>query len=35
MKQPIDDYDLIELDFEEFLRRGREAFTDEVEEEAA
>lgn len=34
MKQ-IDDYDLIELDFEEFLRRGREAFADEAEEEAA
>jgi hypothetical protein len=26
MKQPIDDYDLMDQDPEEFLRRGREAF---------
>lgn len=31
----IDDYDLIDLDFEEFMRRGREAFAAEAEEEAA
>lgn len=35
MKQPIDDYDLMDLDFEEFLRRGREAFADEENEEEA
>lgn len=36
VKQPIDDYDLIDMDYEEFLRRGREAFADEdIEEEAA
>lgn len=35
MKQPIDDYDLIDLDFDEFMRRGQEAFADETEEEAA
>lgn len=23
---PIDDYDLIDLDFEEFIRRGRETY---------
>ncbi len=34
MKQ-IDDYDLIDQDYDEFLRRGREAFADEAEEEAA
>jgi hypothetical protein len=34
-KQPIDDYDLMDMDFEEFLRRGREAFADDIEEEAA
>lgn len=35
MKQPIDDYELIDMDYEEFLRRGREAFADDTEEEAA
>lgn len=24
--KPIDDYDLIDEDFEEFMRRGRESF---------
>ena len=35
MNKPIDDYDLIDLDFDEFIRRGREAFADDTEEEAA
>lgn len=36
MNKPIDDYDLMDLDFDEFIRRGREAFADEdIEEEAA
>ncbi len=36
VKQPIDDYDLMDQDWEEFMRRGREAFADEdIEEEAA
>lgn len=35
MKQPIDDYDLMDQDWEEFMRRGREAFVDDTEEEAA
>lgn len=35
MPKPIDDYDLMDLDFEEFLRRGQVAFADDTEEEAA
>lgn len=36
MKQQIDDYDLMDQDWEEFMRRGRVAFADEdIEEEAA
>lgn len=35
MEKPIDDYDLFDLDFEEFLRRGRESLKDEEEEEKA
>lgn len=35
MKQPIDDYELIDQDYDEFLRRGREAFEENIEEEAA
>ncbi len=35
MPKPIDDYDLIDQDYDEFLRRGREAFAENVEEEAA
>ena len=31
----IDDYDLFDLDFEEFVRRGQEAFAAEAKEEAA
>jgi hypothetical protein len=30
--KPIDDYDLYDLDFEEFQRRGIEAFKEEAEE---
>lgn len=32
MDKHIDDYDLFDLDFDEFLRRGREAFEDFEEE---
>lgn len=35
MKKTIDDYDLMDQDWEEFMRRGREAFADDTEEEAA
>lgn len=28
----IDDYDLFEQDFEEFLRRGRETYAEEAQE---
>lgn len=35
MNKPIDDYDLMDMDWEEFIRRGREAFADDTEEEAA
>lgn len=35
LSKPIDDYDLIDQDYDEFLRRGREAFEERVEEEAA
>lgn len=35
MKQPIDDYDLMDLDFEEFMRLGREAFAEEESEDEA
>lgn len=34
MTKPIDDYDLYDLDFEEFQRRGIEAFKEEAEEAA-
>jgi len=34
--KPIDDYDLIDQDYDEFLRRGREAFgIEEVSHEPA
>ncbi|WP_258387257.1 hypothetical protein [Paenibacillus spongiae] len=31
--QPIDDYELIDQDFDEFIRRGREAFEWEAQHE--
>lgn len=34
MNVPIDDYDLYDLDFEEWQRRGIEAFKEDAEAEA-
>lgn len=35
MKETIDDYDLFDLDFDEFVRRGLEEYSEEKEDEAA